>query len=283
MAGLSGAIVSDMILYGDLRDLSIEGSRFAQGQPYDKLIFGMAAIGVGLSESQLFSFGATTLVKVGASIVKVAKKMGKLSRSFVWIATAKLSKAIDFKSLRRLDYSSPSAVKKEAKKIAKSLNTPYLKKVFKNIDAIHKNTDSYADTIALLKYVDDPKDLQRVANISRKYKKNTKVVFKVLGKKVIKGIVKGTARIIKWTSLLIAQMISLVISILMGIFAFFTKWFTCRHLLLKYVGSDGVVATDLRSTNGTYVDGKKLPANIPTVLKRGERLILGSEDVVYSY
>jgi len=346
MAGLSGSIASDMTLYGDFRDLAKEGNKFVHDQPYDQVVFGMAAIGVGLSASQLFSFGATTPAKVGASIVKAAKKMGKLSKPFVRIVSSKLSKAIDFKVLKKVDYTSMSTIKKETKRIAKSLDTPYIRKAFKNIDTVHKNTDSYADTIALLKYVDDPKDLQKVVNVSKKYKKNTKVIFKILGKGVIKGIVKGTARIIKWTSLLIVQVISFIVSLLIGIFALFIKWFTWRrvkkkfqktqdiqktslhdtrsivlvgenkkipkivlplniqvrlgrgdrgdikfdskyvsslHLQLMYVGEDGVVVEDLDSTNGTYIDGKKLFKNVPTILKRGERLIVGSEDIVYRY
>jgi hypothetical protein len=346
MAGLSGSIASDMTLYGDFRDLAKEGNKFVHDQPYDQIVFGMAAIGVGLSASQLFSFGATTPAKVGASIVKAAKKMGKLSKPFVRIITSKLSKAIDFKALKKVDYTSIGAIKKETKRIAKTLDTPYIRKAFNNIDSVHKNTDSYADTIALLKYVDDPKDLQKVVNVSKKYKKNTKAVFKVLGKGVIKGVVKGTARIIKWTSLLIAQMISFIMSFLIGIVTFFLKWFTLRkvkkkfretknipktsvqdtmsvvllgqskdipnivlplnvqvrlgrgdksdiklnskhisslHLQLTYVGNDGVVVQDLDSANGTYIDGRKLLPNVPTVLKKREHLIVGSEDFVYSY
>ncbi len=348
MAGLSGSIVSDMTVYGDLRDMSKEGSKFANDEPYDKVIFGMAAIGVGLSASQLFSFGSTTPAKVGASIVKAAKKTGKLSKSFIAIVTAKLSKAIDFKKLKQIDYTSVAAVKKETKRISKSLNNSFIRKAFKNINTIKKDTGSYADTIALLKYVDDPKDLQKVVNVSKKYKKNTKAVFKVLGRGVVRGIVKGSAKLVKWTSLLIAQITSLIISILTFLGAFVVKWFTWRsvkkklkktqsevkmdepekkllsvvlvgknkalsqiilpigmkiivgrgdnediklaskyvsgrHLKLMYVGKDGVVVEDLGSTNGTYLDGRKLLANVPTVLKKGEHLIIGSEDIVYSY
>jgi len=346
MVGLSGSIISDMTLYGDLRDLSKEGSRFVKGESYDQIVFGMAAIGVGLSASQLFTLGSTTAAKVGASIVKVAKKSGKLSKPFVHIISSKLSKAIDFKALKKVDYTSIDAIKKETKRISKSLNTPYIRKAFNNIDKVHKNTDSYADTIALLKYVDDPKDLQKVVNVSKKYKKNTRAVFKVLGRGVIKGVVKGTAKIIKWTFLLITQIISFIMSVLLGIFVFFTKWFTWRrvkkqfkqsdkvtqvspsdtelvvltgqnekspnitlllniqvslgrkkardiqldstyvsskHLLLRYVGDDGVVVIDLGSTNGTYIDGRKLLENVPTILEKGKYLIVGSEDILYRY
>jgi len=179
IVGISGTIASDMTVYGDLRDLSIEGSRFADNQPYDKVILGMSAIGIGLSASQIFSLGTTTPLKISASIVKVAKKMKYLSGSFVAIVTSKLSKAIDFNRLKKIDFSSIESVKKASKYISKSLDDSFIRKAFKNIDTVKSNT-SVADTIALLKYVDDPKDLQRIANISKKYKTNTKVVFKIL-------------------------------------------------------------------------------------------------------
>lgn len=213
MVGMSGAIASDMTLVGDVRDLSIEGSKFANNEPYDKVILGMSAIGVGLSASQLLSVGATTPLKISASMVKVAKKMKYLSGSFVNIISSKLSKSIDLKTLKKVDFTSISSVKKASKQIAKSLNSPYIRKAFKNIDTIKSNT-SISDTISLLKYVDDPKDLQKVANVSKKYKSNTKAVFKVLGKGVIKGIVKGSAKIIKWTKMLVAQLLSLLVSLL---------------------------------------------------------------------
>ena len=213
LVGISGTIASDMTVYGDLRDLSTEGSKFASNQPYDEIVLGMSAIGIGLTASQLLSAGSTTPLKISASIVKVAKKMKYLSRSFVTIVSSKLSKAINFKRLKKVDFSSIESIKKASKTIAKSLDDSFIRKAFKNIDTIKSNT-SVADTIGLLKYVDDPKDLQKVANVSKKYKTNTKAVFKILGKRIIKGMVKGSAKIIKWTKLLIAQLISFMISAL---------------------------------------------------------------------
>ncbi len=208
--GLVGSITADMTVVGDLRDLSIEGSKFAKDEPYDIVLFGMSAIGVGLSISQFFTSGATTPLKISASIIKAAKKTGNLSKPFVDTISSKLSKAIDFNILKKIDYTSIDSVEKASKQISKSLNSPYIRKAFKNIDTIGKNTDSKIDTIALLKYVDDPVDLQRVADISKKYRKNTKAVFAVLGK----GAVKGTINLIKWTNILVTQVLSFMISII---------------------------------------------------------------------
>jgi hypothetical protein len=347
-AGLTGAIASDLTIVGDLRDLASEGSKFTEGKPYDKLIFGMSIIGVGMSVSQFFSFGMTTPAKVGASIIKIAKKTHKLSDAFIGTVLSKLSKAIDFKALKKVDFSSINSIKKETKRITKSLNKSFIRKSFNSINTIKKNTDSYADTITLMKYIDTPKDLNKVAKVSKKYKKNTKAVFKVLGKSTIRGIVKGTARIVKWTTLLIAQIISLIVSIVMAILVFPLKWSIGRkiknfigkrakskstgvkksfehnqsielrsednslpgitvkakgktiigrgdksdvtivnryvsrqHLRIILKEDGGLIVEDLNSANGTYIDGRKLEPGKPTLLNRGERLIIGSEDVVY--
>jgi len=55
-----------------------------------------------------------------------------------------------------------------------------------------------------------------------------------------------------------------------------------KHLTLFVDEKGNVVVKDLGSTNGTYIDGRKLTPNHPYVLNSGERLIIGSEDVIYT-
>ncbi len=54
-----------------------------------------------------------------------------------------------------------------------------------------------------------------------------------------------------------------------------------RHLSLSLNEKNEIIVKDLNSSNGTYIDGRKLTANVPYVIKQGERLIIGSEDVIY--
>ena len=52
------------------------------------------------------------------------------------------------------------------------------------------------------------------------------------------------------------------------------------HLTLEE--RDGIVyVTDLKSTNGTYIDGRKLKPYTAEPLRVGQKLIIGSEDVIY--
>lgn len=54
-----------------------------------------------------------------------------------------------------------------------------------------------------------------------------------------------------------------------------------KHLSILLSDNGTVSATDLGSSNGTYVQGVKLATHTPHIVYPGDRIILGSEDVVY--
>ena len=214
--GISGSILSDMTVVGDVRDLSTEGIKFANDKKYDKVVLSVAAVGVGLSVSQLLSTGASTPLKVGASVIKIAKKTGKLSKAFLGVISSKLAKAVDMKILKKIDFSSLNAIKKNKTLFLKSLKLKGISKLFGNINKIKKNTSVF-DTVSILKYVDNEKELTKVVKLSSKYKKNTKGVLKVLGKTAL----RGSSKIIKYTTVFISQLILAIFSFigfLIGVF-----------------------------------------------------------------
>ena len=197
-AGLGGSIASDMTLYGDLRDIKSEGTKYRNGEDYDAFVLKISFIGVGLSATQLLSVGATTPLKIGASLMKVAKKSGKLTKPFTKIIATRLSKTIDPKILKTLD----------AKAIAKNMNLAPVEGLFKEINGIKKQT-STVDTLALLKYVDNTNDLRKIGKLSKTYKTNTKGVMKVLGKRAL----RAGKTVIKYTSKFIVGIVGLFISL----------------------------------------------------------------------
>jgi hypothetical protein len=207
--GISGSMLSDMTVVGDLRDLSKEGLKFINDEKYDKIILGVATVGVGLSASQFLSAGSTTPLKVGASVVKVAKKTGKISKSFLNVINSKLMKTVDMKLLKTIDLSNINGIKRVKPTIAKSLKFDNIRKLFGNINKLKKNTSVF-DTVTLLKYVDTEKDLKKLVKVSSKYKKNTKGVLKVLGK----GAFRGSTKIVKYTTMFITELVLAILSFL---------------------------------------------------------------------
>jgi len=225
VAGMSGSIASDMTLYGDLRDLKKEGSLYIDDKPYDTFILNISLIGVGLSASQLLSAGASTPLKVGASVLKVAKKTGKISKPFAKVLSKRLSKTVDIKVLKQLEFTNIFKLKSTAKTIEKSIDLTPVKVLFKDVEVIESHT-SLTDTISLMKYIDTPKDLKAIGKISSKFGKNTKAVMKVLGK----GALRTEKSIVKWSTKFLYQVVGFVLSILGFVSMLFIKWWSFRRL-----------------------------------------------------
>lgn len=196
--GMGGSIASDMTLYGDLRDLKEEGTKYNNGESYDEFILQLSLIGVGLSATQLLSVGVATPLKVGASVMKIAKKSGSITKSFSKVISKRLSKTIDIKVLKTYN----------PKVIANNINLVPIKGLLKEVNGIKKHT-STADTIALLKYVDTSNGLRKIGKLSKTYKTNTKGVMKVLGK----GALRAGKSVLKVTSKLIAGVIGFIVSV----------------------------------------------------------------------
>lgn len=222
---LTGAIISDMTVVGDVRDMYKEGTKMAKGDDYDKFTLGIATIGLALTASTYISLGTTAPLKIGESIIKVAKKTGRISKAFLEVLSSKLAKTVDFSLLKRVDWSSMRKMKNSAKTFFKTIDISHMKKIFNNVADISKNT-SKIDSIKIMKYIDKPKDMKRALSLSKKFKKNTVAVFKILGK----GALKTGKIVTKYTALFIWELVLATLS-----FFGFIGLFIVKYLMLKAV------------------------------------------------
>ena len=78
--GNTSAFVSDLFLFGDLRDLTIQGLNYKNHEEVDEVIVTLSAIGVIASASTITSAGATTGAKVAISTLKTCQKKQKDSQ-----------------------------------------------------------------------------------------------------------------------------------------------------------------------------------------------------------
>jgi hypothetical protein len=77
--GLAGAATGDLLVYGDIRDLTREGLRGMRGDTVDPLIVGLASVGLAVTAATYFTSGATTPARTGVSLFKAARRTGKMS------------------------------------------------------------------------------------------------------------------------------------------------------------------------------------------------------------
>lgn len=71
-------LAADFTVFGDLRDLVVQGSRWAAGQDYDRVLIGLSAVGLGATAISAASAGLAAPAKAGLSVVKAAKRAGQV-------------------------------------------------------------------------------------------------------------------------------------------------------------------------------------------------------------
>ncbi|MEM6847461.1 MAG: hypothetical protein AAF580_05215 [Pseudomonadota bacterium] len=81
-AGLAGAIVSDLTVVGDVRDIITEGGKAAVGEDYSRFLLTLAAVGIAAEGVTIATGGGSLVVKAGISMLKVAKRTGNLTVAF---------------------------------------------------------------------------------------------------------------------------------------------------------------------------------------------------------
>lgn len=101
--GQVSAGISDFFLFGDLRDLTIEGYHHLKGEEVDHVLVGLSTIGVIVTGATVMSGGSSAPVKGGISVLKFVRKSGKMPKwleSFVITSAKNIKKTRDIKPIK---------------------------------------------------------------------------------------------------------------------------------------------------------------------------------------
>ena len=219
LAGVAGAVSADFTVVGDVRDLRKEYAKHQEGKPINELIVVLSGTGIGLTALTVGSMGAAAPAKTGASTIKLAVKSQRLTARFQKQLLKMGRKVFDWPLFTRSVKQDKSInnLRRAAKASYKPKAMKPLQKVATQVNTIRKSS-STADTLYLLKYVENTKDLGRLEKVTLKHGAKTKGLFKLLGKGVIR-----TTRILKRTTELILSIISSVLSGLLSLFLFLSR------------------------------------------------------------
>src|SRR5258708_2632104 len=101
LSGLAGTAVGDLFVFGDIRDAVREGSRLATGQDADQLILGLACVGLAVTAGTYASVGAAAPARVGLTVVKAARKTGRISAGMASWINRSVREVVDWSALKR--------------------------------------------------------------------------------------------------------------------------------------------------------------------------------------
>ena len=198
--GLAGTALGDLFVFGDIRDAVREGSRFASGQEVDELILGLACVGLAITAGTYASLGAVVPARVGLTLVKAARKTGKITSGMAsWIGRS-VREIVDAaggsargrqRSIFHADRRGAGV--REAVKVEKSDG---LVKLVGDIGKVQSKAGTKA-ALDGLKLADNPKDMAKVATLATAKGGKTRAILKLAGRGAIM-LTMGTWNLAMW-------------------------------------------------------------------------------------
>jgi hypothetical protein len=188
LVSLAGTALGDLFVFGDVRDAIREGSRLAQGQEADQLILGLAAVGIAVTAGTYASLGAGTPARMGLSLVKAARKTGRISQRMAESVTRSLRSVVDFGALRKVFSASsladPALAARAAREAVKMEKAEDLFRLARDVGTVQGKAGTRA-ALDGLKIADNPRQMARVAKLAEKEGGKTRAILKVLGRGAI--------------------------------------------------------------------------------------------------
>ncbi|SHL69796.1 hypothetical protein SAMN05444159_6581 [Bradyrhizobium lablabi] len=185
VASLSGTVAGDLVVFGDIRDVVREGKHLAMGEDTDRLVLGLAAAGLVVTAATYVSVGGAAPVRAGLTLVKDARKVGRLGEGLTQWAGRSAREIVDTPLLQQAVASGsvarPGQTVSAIKAAFRAEKAGALVRLAKDVGRISERAGIRAaqDT---LKIAEDPKDVARAARLAEQKGGQTRAILKVLGR-----------------------------------------------------------------------------------------------------
>jgi len=188
LVSLAGTALGDLFVFGDIRDAIREGGRWASGEEVDHLILGLSAVGIAITAGTYASLGAGTPARIGLSVVKAARKTGRLGARMGESIMRSLRGVVDGPALRKAlagaSLTEPAVAVRAAREAVKIEKADDLLRLSRDVGRVQTKAGTRA-AFDGLKVADNPREMARVAKLAEKQGGKTRAVLKFLGRGAI--------------------------------------------------------------------------------------------------
>lgn len=185
VASLSGTVAGDLFVFGDIRDVVREGKHLAMGEDTDRLVLGLAAAGLAVTAATYVSVGGAAPVRAGLTLVKDARKVGRLGEGLAAWAGRSAREVVDAPMLRNAVVSGsvlrPGQTVSAIKAAFRAEKAGALVRLGKDVTRVADKTGTRG-AMDTLRIADGPKDVARAARLAEAQGGKTRAVMKLLGR-----------------------------------------------------------------------------------------------------
>jgi hypothetical protein len=169
LASLAGTAFGDLFVFGDIRDLTREGTRYLSGEHADPWIAGLAGVGIAVTVGTYATLGAGAPTRIGLTLVKAARRAGRLN---------------------------PALAVRAAREAVKVEEAGGLFELVGNVGRVESKAGTQA-ALDVLQVAEEPRDVSRLARLAAAKGGKTRAIIKLVGRAAIIAAV-GTIDLATW-------------------------------------------------------------------------------------
>ena len=185
VASLSGTVAGDLFVFGDVRDVVREGKHLATGEDTDRLVLGLAAAGLAVTAATYVSVGGVAPVRAGLSLVKDARKVGRLGEGLTQWAGRSAREVVDTPMLQQAVASGsalrPGETVSAIKAAFRAEKAGGLVRLAKDVGRVGEKA-GMRGALDALRIAEGPKDVARAARLAEAKGGQTRAILKLLGR-----------------------------------------------------------------------------------------------------
>ena len=185
VASMSGTVAGDLFVFGDIRDVVREGKHLAMGENTDRLVLGLAAAGLAVTAATYVSIGGAAPVRAGLTLVKDARKVGRLGEGLAQWASRSARDVVDAPTLENAIASGsvlrPGQTLTAIKASLRTEQVGGLVRLAKDVGRVSEKAGARGalDTLGI---AEGPKDVARAARLAESKGGQTRAILKILGR-----------------------------------------------------------------------------------------------------
>jgi hypothetical protein len=185
VASLSGTVAGDLFVFGDIRDVVREGKHLAMGEDTDRLVLGLATVGLAVTAATYVSVGGAAPVRAGLTMVKDARKVGRLGEGLTAWAGRSAREVVDAPMLQQAVATGsvlrPGKTVSAIKAAFRAEKAGALVRLAKDVGRVGEKA-GMRGALDTLRIAEGPKDVARAARLAEAKGGQTRAILKVLGR-----------------------------------------------------------------------------------------------------
>ncbi|MBA2399209.1 MAG: hypothetical protein H0V72_11000 [Bradyrhizobium sp.] len=185
VASLSGTVAGDLFVFGDIRDVVREGKHLAMGEDTDHLVLGLATAGLAVTAATYVSIGGALPVRAGLTMVKDARKVGRLGEGLTHWAGRSAREMVDAPMLQKAVASGsvlrPGETVSAIKAAFRAEKAGALVRLAKDVGRVGEKAGTRG-ALDTLRIAEGPKDVARAAKLAESKGGQTRAILKLFGR-----------------------------------------------------------------------------------------------------